>query len=199
MPQQSTIVTVGETGVEFVAHKKNGGLREISEYSGPYPSGAPAIFLDQAARMGARTEMIGGVGDDGFGRCVMERLATDGVGTRGITVNPDLSTGVAFVSSYDDGPRDFIFHPTNTASDHFTLPAEMPDASATILHVSAASFGNAAMRRMIMTTVQAVDDAGEQANTAGALAVTRRGPMVGNSSPKDIAAYHEKNQSERVA
>lgn len=160
MLQKSTIITVGEILVEFVSHKKNCGLREISEYSGPYPSGAPAIFLDQAARMGALTEMIGGVGDDGFGHCVMERLKNDGVGISGITVNPDLSTGVAFVSYYDNGSRDFIFHLTNTASDHFTLPADMPDASHTILHVSAASLGNAAMREMIMSTVRHVDAAG---------------------------------------
>jgi sugar/nucleoside kinase (ribokinase family) len=159
MLQKSTVVTIGEILVEFVSHNKNCGLREISDYSGPYPSGAPAIFLDQAARMGARTEMIGGVGDDGFGRAVMERLTADGVGMRGVTVNPDHSTGVAFVSYYDDGNRDFIFHLTNTASDHFTVPSELFDPSNTFLHVSAASLGNVAMRKMIMSTVRAVDEA----------------------------------------
>lgn len=92
MHETATIATVGEILVEFVSHRKNCGLREISDYSGPYPSGAPAIFLDQAARMGARTEMIGGVGDDGFGRAVLDRLTTDGVGTSGVTVSPDHST-----------------------------------------------------------------------------------------------------------
>jgi sugar/nucleoside kinase (ribokinase family) len=41
-------------------------------------------------------------------------------------------------------------------------------------------------------------DAGEQANAAGALAVTRRGPMEGNSSPDEIAAFL-KSQREHVA
>lgn len=160
MLQKSTIVTVGEILVEFVSHKKNCGLRTISDYSGPYPSGTPAIFLDQAARMGAATEMVGGIGDDGFGHCVLERLKADNVGTRGITVDPNRSTGVAFVSYYDDGNRDFIFHLTNTASDHFNVPTGLFDPSDTFLHVSAASLGNAAMRTMIMNTVRAVDDAG---------------------------------------
>ncbi len=74
MLQKSTIATIGEILVEFVSHKRNCGLREIGDYSGPYPSGAPAIFLDQAARMGAATQMIGGVGADGFGHTVLDRL-----------------------------------------------------------------------------------------------------------------------------
>lgn len=160
MLQKSTIATVGEILVEFVSHKKNCGLSEICDFSGPYPSGAPAIFIDQAARMGAATQMIGGIGKDGFGQCVLDRLKADNVGTQGITVDPDLSTGTAFVSYYDDGNRDFIFHLTNTASDHFTVPQGLLNPSETFLHVSASSLGNAAMRAMIMDTVRAVDGAG---------------------------------------
>lgn len=160
MLQKSTIVAIGEILVEFVSHQKNCGLQKVGDYSGPYPSGAPAIFLDQAARMGAATEMVGGIGDDGFGRCVLERLQSNNVGTRGVTVNPTLSTGTAFVSYYDDGNRDFIFHLTNTASDHFTIPADLSDPADTFLHVSAASLGNAVMRDIIMQAVRTVHEAG---------------------------------------
>jgi len=162
MPRTPAIATVGEILVEFVSHQQNCGLRQVAEYSGPYPSGAPAIFLDQAARMGAQTEMIGGVGDDGFGHSVLDRLKSDGVGTRGVTVNSDRTTGVAFVSYYDDGSRDFIFHMEGTASDHFTVPENLLDPANTILHVSAASLGNARMRDMILATMRAVDAAGGQ-------------------------------------
>ncbi len=160
MLQKSTIATIGEILVEFVSHKRNCGLREIGDYSGPYPSGAPAIFLDQAARMGAATQMIGGVGADGFGHTVLDRLKANNVGTRGVTVNSNLSTGVAFVSYYDDGNRDFIFHIENTASDKFTVPTDLLDPSDTFLHVSAASLGNAAMRGVIMDMVRTINDAG---------------------------------------
>lgn len=156
----STIATIGEILVEFVSHKKNCGLQALADYSGPYPSGAPAIFLDQAARMGASTQMFGGIGDDGFGRSVLERLQADGVGTAGITVSPDLTTGVAFVSYYDDGTRDFIFHMKDTASDHFTVPEGLIDPATSFLHVSAASLGNPTMRETIMDTVRRVDHAG---------------------------------------
>lgn len=160
MNNTPTVVTIGEILVEFVSHRLNCGLQGISEYSGPYPSGAPAIFLDQVARMGAPTEMIGGLGDDGFGRAVMERLQADGVGTTGVTVTPNFTTGTAFVSYYDSGARDFIFHLTNTAADQFEVPPELLDLSNTVLHVSASSLGAPSMRGKIMQAVRDVSGAG---------------------------------------
>lgn len=159
MSGAKTIVTVGEILVEFVSHTANCGLETVGDYSGPYPSGAPAIFLDQAARMGARTEMIGGVGADGFGRCVLQRLTQDGVGTGGINVTEDQSTGVAFVSYYDSGARDFIFHLPGTAADTFDLP-RIQDPANTVLHVSASSLGVVSLRGRIMEAVRIVSEAG---------------------------------------
>ncbi len=159
MENISSIMTIGEILVEFVSHKTGCALSQIAEYSGPYPSGAPAIFLDQAARMGASTQMIGGVGKDGFGRVVLERLRGNGVGIDGVTISPGLSTGVAFVSYYENGTRDFIFHLSNTAADQFELP-KTDRPGAVLLHVSASSLGNAKMRAQIMAMVEAVSDAG---------------------------------------
>ena len=160
MSRTKTIATVGEMLVEFVSHDRNCALEKISDYSGPYPSGAPAIFLDQVARMGAPTEMIGGVGDDGFGLSVLNRLKEDGVGTDGVTVSPNLSTGVAFVSYYDSGDRDFIFHLAGTAADAFDVPLSLLDPKNTFLHVSASSLGAASMRDKIMEVVRSVSDGG---------------------------------------
>lgn len=162
MSKTKTIVTVGEILVEFVSHRRNCALEMISEYSGPYPSGAPAIFLDQAARMGARTQMIGGVGADGFGRCVLARLTEDGVGIDGVHVSTHHSTGTAFVSYYDSGDRDFIFHLAQTAADQFDVPMSLVESADTILHVSASSLGATSMRDKIMDTVRSVSDAGGQ-------------------------------------
>lgn len=160
MSESKTIATVGEILVEFVSHRQNCALEQISEYSGPYPSGAPAIFLDQAARMGARTQMIGGVGADGFGRCVLQRLKDDGVGTDGINISDAHSTSTAFVSYYDSGDRDFIFHIANTAAENFDVSASLLDPAQTILHVSASSLGSKVMRAKIMETVHNVTQAG---------------------------------------
>jgi sugar/nucleoside kinase (ribokinase family) len=160
MLQKSKIVTLGEILVEFVSHKKNCGLHEITNFSGPFPSGAPAIFIDQASRMGANTEIIGGIGNDGFGQCILKRFKTNNVGTTGITVNSNCPTGTAFVTYYDNGSRDFIFHLTNTAADSFSLKQALFNPSDTFLHISGSSLGNPIMRQMIMETVRNVDKAG---------------------------------------
>lgn len=89
-------------------------------------------------------------------------MAEHGVGTSGVTIHPNHSTVVAFVSYYDNGNRDFIFHLANTAADNFTVSEDLIDPSNTILHISAASMGNTAMRDMILATMRMVYNAGGQ-------------------------------------
>lgn len=144
------IITVGELLVEFVSHKKNCALSSISDFSGPYPSGAPAIFVDQAARIGAKTAIFGGVGDDGFGTLLLDRLNSNGVNTNGVAINNERSTGVAFVSYFDDGARVFIFHIEGTAADDFLVSTNNFKSKKNIMHVSASSLGNAKLRDMIV-------------------------------------------------
>lgn len=160
MVNDAVIVAAGELLVEFLSHEQNCGLTRIANYSGPYPSGAPAIFSSQAALMGMKTHMIGGIGDDGFGRLLLQRLEHDGVETSGISITPNQSTGTAFVSYYDDGARDFIFHITNTAADNFNQPKGLFNPAQAYFHVSAASLGNQAMRETILALVAQVRGAG---------------------------------------
>lgn len=160
MADTPTIVTIGELLVEFVSHTKGCGLERIGPFSGPYPSGAPAIFLDQTARMGAKAQMFGGVGDDGFGRALLTRLREDGVATDTVTVAPDLTTGTAFVTYYEDGSRDFIFHMIGTAADHVRFEPDMLPAGDLILNVSASSLGSPPLRAAILAAADAVQARG---------------------------------------
>ena len=57
-------------------------------WAGPFPSGAPAIFASVAARLGAPSALAACVGDDAFGRALIERLRRDGVDDEGIVVAP---------------------------------------------------------------------------------------------------------------
>lgn len=156
MPTTPTVLTVGELLVEFVSHEKGCALERVVDYSGPYPSGAPAIFIDQAARMGARTAMFGSVGDDGFGRALLRRLRDDGVGIDGIHVIPDMTTGTAFVSYHDDGSRDFIFHLHGSAAEQVVFSSESLPCGDLTLHVSASSLGPERLRVAILDAVDAV-------------------------------------------
>ena len=62
------IVSLGEILVEIMADTVGNGFLEPIALTGPFPSGAPTIFISQAARMGADTAYVSAVGNDDFGR-----------------------------------------------------------------------------------------------------------------------------------
>ena len=53
-----------------------------------HPGGAPANFLATLTKYGAKTALLGKVGDDAFGAMLVRTLAEAGIETRGIVVRP---------------------------------------------------------------------------------------------------------------
>jgi sugar/nucleoside kinase (ribokinase family) len=102
--------------------REDAPLHEAGAFKGPYPSGAPAICIDTAARLGSRTAVIGGVGQDDFGKCLLDRLNDDGVDTSRVIESKEASTGCAFVTYFSDGSRKFIFHMGNTPAVQAKAP-----------------------------------------------------------------------------
>ena len=52
------ILILGEMLVEIMRYKENIPLYEQGIFLGPYPSGAPAICIDTAARLGCSTAIL---------------------------------------------------------------------------------------------------------------------------------------------
>jgi len=107
------IICLGEMLVEIM--RAEVGVPHIVPglYKGPYPSGAPAIFIDSVARMGSpigvTSGYIGVVGNDDFGLCITQKLAKDGVDISQVRIDKTKTTGAAFVQYNKDGSRKFIF------------------------------------------------------------------------------------------
>lgn len=112
-------ICVGEILVEIMATSIGDGFRQPIDLVGPFPSGAPAIFIDQCAKIGGRAAMIGAVGNDDFGRLTLARLAQDGADISGIAVDPVYPTGSAFVRYRADGSRDFVYNIATSAAARF--------------------------------------------------------------------------------
>ena len=104
------VFTLGEILVEIMRPVAGQPLDQTGEFTGPFTSGAPAIFAVAAARLGLKTAFIGAVGDDAFGRMLQTTLAAEGVDSRGLQTIPDYATGAAFVSYDGTGGREFVFH-----------------------------------------------------------------------------------------
>ena len=108
------IWTMGELLCEIMRPDPDIPLYKADRFIGPYPSGAPAIFINTVAKLGHSAGIIGGVGLDDFGKCILSRLNESGVDCSLVTEYEGASTGVAFVSYFSDGERQFIFHFPNT-------------------------------------------------------------------------------------
>lgn len=117
------VVTIGEILVEIMAVELGRGFRAPMALIGPYPSGAPAIFVDQMARFGHPCGIVGCVGNDDFGYLNFNRLRSDGVDVSAIRVHPEAATGSAFVRYHPDGGRDFVFNIRQSANGAVTLDA----------------------------------------------------------------------------
>ncbi len=153
-----SILTIGEILVEIMAIERGDGFRGPIALVGPFPSGAPAIFIDQAARFGQPAAMIGCVGDDDFGRVNLERLARDGVDISAITIDPEAATGSAFVRYRPDGTRAFVFNIKHSASGRIAIGAAARAAieRSDHLHVMGTALFSPAIVEVVLTAAEAV-------------------------------------------
>ncbi|CAI3959482.1 Sugar or nucleoside kinase [Commensalibacter communis] len=103
-------ITIGEILVEIMATEVGEGFAPPLTFTGPYPSGAPAIFIDQCVKLTENAGIIGTVGNDAFGQINVKRLEKDGVDISAISIDDSLPTGSAFVRYREDGERDFVFN-----------------------------------------------------------------------------------------
>lgn len=129
------ILSIGELIVEIMRKNVDDGLDVAADFIGPYPSGAPAIMADQAARLGHSVGFIGAVGDDDFGLCLTRRLQEDGMDTSFIARLASPATGCAFVTYFSDGNRKFVFHIGNSAAGQMPEPDPAAFAGVKWLHI----------------------------------------------------------------
>lgn len=73
------------------------------------PGGAPGNFLAALQKYGCKTAMIGKVGDDAFGRLLLNTLNKLGIDARGVIADARAFTTLAFVTLDKSGNREFSF------------------------------------------------------------------------------------------
>ena len=100
------VVALGELLIDFAS-------RSADEKGYPtmqaLPGGAPANFLAALTKYGKSTAFLGKVGDDAFGHLLLGTVRDAGIETRGILVDPDVFTTLAFVTFDASGDRSFSF------------------------------------------------------------------------------------------
>ncbi len=92
------------------------------------PGGAVANAAAVLGKYGAKSALIGKVGNDMFGRYLRQFFTDLGVDCGGMILDEDYNTTLAFVSLDEQGDRDFAFYRRHEADTRLTvgeLPAEI--------------------------------------------------------------------------
>lgn len=103
------IVCLGEALVDFVCEEPVATLADAASFV-PRQGGSLANIATAAARFSDHVEMIGGVGDDEWGRWLRNRLEEAGVGVSRYDLLPGVQTSHAFVSVDSRGEPTFAFY-----------------------------------------------------------------------------------------
>ena len=100
------VVALGELLIDFTCQSVDGdGYPTMAAH----PGGAPANFLAALTKYGAGTALMGKVGADAFGKMLVSTLEKAGIETRGIVVDGNAFTTLAFVTLDETGNREFSF------------------------------------------------------------------------------------------
>ena len=109
MMETQRIVCLGEALVDFVCERPVASLGD-ADFFVPRPGGSLANIAVAAARFGGRVEMLGGAGDDEWGRWLRDRMAADGVVVDRFVLMPRAGTSHAFVAVSAEGEPSFAFY-----------------------------------------------------------------------------------------
>lgn len=107
----SHIVVVGSLNMDLVVrvpHMPAPGETLLGDNFQTIPGGKGANQAVAAARMGARVTMIGCVGDDDFGKNLVDNLEIEGIDITNISVDPDAATGIALITVDESGQNSIV-------------------------------------------------------------------------------------------
>ena len=100
------VVAIGEMLIDFTC-------QSVDDFGYPtmaaHPGGAPANYLAALSKYGVKTAMLSKVGDDTFGKLLLCTLRSAGIDTRGVAVDKNTFTTLAFVTLSQNGDREFSF------------------------------------------------------------------------------------------
>jgi len=102
------IVVLGEALIDLFAEK--GTALHNARSLHPSPGGAPANVAVALARLGVNVGFIGKVGNDDFGRYLIELLASEGVDITHFTIDPRGPTMLAIVARPSATEQQFILY-----------------------------------------------------------------------------------------
>ena len=114
------VLSIGDINVDIILRSgfpPRGKQIVIDDYQ-VYGGGCATNFALACARLGAKTKLMGKIGDDHWGKLLLKKLRENGVNTGDISVSSDIKTGITY-AIVDEEERSFITFRGGNA--HFSI------------------------------------------------------------------------------
>ena len=108
------LITIGRSSVDLYGDQIGGRLEDMGSFS-KYIGGSPTNIACGTARLGLRSAVITGVGDEHMGRFIREQLIREGVDVRGVKTDPERLTALVILGIRDEDSFPLIFYRENCA------------------------------------------------------------------------------------
>ena len=108
------LITIGRSSIDLYGDQIGGRLEDMGSFS-KYIGGSPTNIACGTARLGLRSAVITGVGDEHMGRFIREQLVREGVDVRGVKTDPARLTALVILGIRDEDSFPLIFYRENCA------------------------------------------------------------------------------------
>ena len=122
--QPFDVIAIGRSGVDVYPLQVGVELDQVESF-GKFLGGSAANVAVAAARLGDRTALISGAGDDPFGRFVRDELARLGVDNRYVSTHGEYPTPVTFCEIFPPDNFPLYFYRKPSAPDLQISPTEL--------------------------------------------------------------------------
>ena len=120
------LITIGRSSVDLYGAQVGGRLEDMGSFD-KYIGGSPTNIACGTARLGLRSAVITGVGDEHMGRFILEQLRREGVNTDGVKTDPERLTALVLLGIRDQERFPLIFYREMCADMGLTAEDIDPD------------------------------------------------------------------------
>jgi 5-dehydro-2-deoxygluconokinase len=120
MTKTLDLITIGRSSVDLYGAQVGGRLEDMGSFD-KYIGGSPTNIACGTARLGLRSAVITGVGDEHMGRFIREQLQKEGVDTTGVKTDPERLTALVLLGIRDQEQFPLIFYRENCADMGLTV------------------------------------------------------------------------------
>ncbi len=114
------VITIGRSSVDLYGAQIGGRLEDMGSFD-KYIGGSPTNIACGTARLGLKSAVITGVGDEHMGRFIREQLQREGVNTDGVKVDSERLTALVLLGIRDQEQFPLIFYRENCADMGLTV------------------------------------------------------------------------------